>query len=107
MFKRFISWITALFRKRTLYTYKIAEDVPDKMRDNTVYLISNQGYIWQCVMLCPCGCGESLYTNLMDDFDPYWKYVIEEKTISLKPSIDRLVGCKSHFFLTRGKISWC
>lgn len=107
MLKRFINWIIALFKKKTLYGYKAVQDVPDKMKDKTVYLISNQGYVWQCVLLCPCGCGEKLYTNLMDDFDPYWKYVIEDKTISLKPSIDRLVGCKSHFFLTNGKIIWC
>ena len=34
------------------------------------------------------------------------KYKIEEGKISLSPSIDRFVGCKSHFFLTDGKIIW-
>jgi hypothetical protein len=48
-----------------------------------------------------------LYMNLMDDYDPYWKYTIHGKTISLSPSVNRLVGCKSHFFLRSGKIEWC
>ncbi|WP_394339847.1 DUF6527 family protein [Mucilaginibacter conchicola] len=58
-------------------------------------------------MLCPCGCKQILYTNLIEDHHPFWKYKLNGKTISLRPSIDRLVGCRSHFFLTDGKIIWC
>jgi len=30
----------------------------------------------------------------------------EKKRISLHPSIDRTVGCKSHFWVRKGKIIW-
>ncbi|WP_397321508.1 DUF6527 family protein [Pedobacter foliorum] len=58
-------------------------------------------------MICPCGCRKLLHMNLMDDYDPYWNYILDGKVISLAPSINRLVGCKSHFFVTNGKIEWC
>ncbi|MDN3582099.1 DUF6527 family protein [Mucilaginibacter flavus] len=107
MFRQLLNWIIKLFRKEELYNYQYVDDVPDQLRSGTVYLVGNAGYYWQTVMLCPCGCSKVLYMNLMDDYNPYWKYKIVGKTISLSPSIDRTVGCRSHFFLTYGKIVWC
>lgn len=107
MWRKFVSWVQGLFRSNDLYGYKYVQDIPDKLKSKTVYLIENQGLVWQCILLCPCGCSAKLYTNLIEDFDPYWKYFTKGKVISLKPSIDRFVGCKSHFFLTDGKIRWC
>jgi len=107
MFRKLYKWLLKLFRKERLYSYQFVDDVPDKLKSGTAYLVSNQGYVWQCVMLCPCGCNQILYTNLMEEYHPYWKYMLKGKTISLRPSIDRLVGCRSHFFLTDGKIIWC
>lgn len=107
MLRKLFKWIVSLFKKEKLYTYQFVDDVPDKLKSGTVYLVGNQGYIWQCVMLCPCGCKQILYSNLIEDYDPHWSYNIKENIISLSPSIDRLVGCRSHFFLTDGKIIWC
>ncbi|WP_410688422.1 DUF6527 family protein [Chitinophaga filiformis] len=58
-------------------------------------------------MTCPCGCGKILYLNLLRDYAPYWAYKTEGKIISLSPSVHRTVGCKSHFFITDGKLIWC
>lgn len=107
MLRKLLRWFLKLFGREKLYKYQFVDDVPDQLRSGTVYLVGNQGYYWQNVMLCPCGCQQVLYMNLMDDYDPYWKYVIQGKTISLNPSVNRLVGCKSHFFLRKGKIEWC
>jgi hypothetical protein len=107
MLQKLLKWFLKLFGREKLYKYQFVDDVPDQMRSGTVYLVGNQGYYWQTVMICPCGCQQALYMNLMDDYDPYWKYTIHGKTISLSPSVNRLVGCKSHFFLRSGKIEWC
>lgn len=107
MLKKLLRWFQKLFGRERLYKYQFVDDVPDRMRSGTVYLVGNQGYYWQTVMICPCGCQQILYMNLIDDYDPYWKFNIQGKTISLSPSVNRLVGCKSHFFLKNGKIEWC
>lgn len=107
MLRRVFDWFIQLFRREKLYKYEFADDIPDKISSCTVYLIGNQGYYWQAVMICPCGCRKLLHMNLMDDYDPYWKYKLKGNVISLVPSVNRLVGCKSHFFVTNGKIEWC
>ena len=36
------------------------------------------------------------------------KYKIDKKKrVTLFPSVHRMVGCKSHFFIRKGKIAWC
>lgn len=107
MLRKLLNWIIKLFTKEKLYTYRFVDDVPDRVKSGRVYLVGNQGYYWQVVMICPCGCAQLLYMNLMEDYNPYWKYKIHGKTISLSPSVNRIVGCKSHFFLKNGKIEWC
>jgi len=107
MLKKLLNWLVKFFRKEKLYGYQYVDDVPDHLRPGIVYLVGNQDYYWQMVMLCPCGCKKALYMNLMAEYDPSWKYKITGETISLSPSIDRQVGCRSHFFLTHGKIKWC
>jgi hypothetical protein len=47
---------------------------------------------------CPCGCAAIIQLNLIPGVSPCWS--ISENTI--KPSINRIVGCKSHFSIING-----
>jgi hypothetical protein len=47
---------------------------------------------------CPCGCAEVIKLNLIPGTHPGWS--ISENTI--KPSINRTLGCKSHFSIING-----
>lgn len=51
---------------------------------------------------CPCGCDEIIILNTIEGTKPCWK--IEGN--SIRPSIDRLVGCRSHFTITNGVVKW-
>lgn len=83
------------------------DDVPDSLKPSIIYIVGNDGYYWQVVMLCPCNCKKVLHMNLMREHQPYWRVEISRKNmISLYPSIHRMVGCKSHFFVRKGKIVW-
>ncbi len=107
MIKRLSQWFLKLFKKEKLYKYKYVDDVPDKLNLHTIYIVGNEGYYWQAVMLCPCGCNKTLHMNLMKEDHPSWKVEIHENTnVSLHPSIDRKVVCKSQFFVRKGKIVW-
>ena len=106
----FLSWIGWPWTKRPakpLGTVR-TDDLPFVVNKEVVYLIGEGAYLWQAVMKCPCGCGETLQMNLMPEGRPRWRTTEhEDGTVSLHPSIWRTVGCRSHFFIRRGFVVWC
>ena len=101
----FFSW----FRQepKPLTTIRLGE-LPDDLDPCAVYVLGEGAYLWFVVMRCPCGCGENLYMTLLPESNPRWQLTEHTNgTISLQPSIWRKVGCRSHFFLRRGRIEWC
>ena len=107
MIKGLFNWFRNLFNKEKLYESKLVDDVPYKLNNKTIYIIENEGYRWKAVMVCPCGCNKILHMNLIKEYHPSWKVEIDEKNIiTLHPSINRMVGCKSHFFIRRGEVVW-
>ena len=85
------------------------EDTPDRLKAHTAYLVGETGHEWTCAFNCPCGCREIVWLNLIKaPGRPTWR--VEQhrcKTFSISPSVWRTAGCKSHFFLRRGRIDWC
>ncbi len=74
----------------------------------TVYVLGEKQYLWSVALLCPCGCGEALHMSLHDDSRPRWRIRDHrDGTVTLFPSVWRTVGCRSHFFLRRGRVEWC
>lgn len=108
--KRLWSWIRGLFaqepaRHRTV----VVEDVPEQLRDGDVYLVGENGHFWCVALLCPCRCGEVIQLNLVKGTRPLWTFERESGTdaITLRPSVWRTNGCRSHFFLRAGRVRWC
>ncbi|MBX9609845.1 MAG: hypothetical protein K2Y51_26810 [Gammaproteobacteria bacterium] len=63
---------------------------------------------WCVGMRCPCGCGQSIELMLINDVNPRWDVHIDsKKRPSLYPSIWKQTGCRSHFWLKEGRVSWC
>lgn len=108
MIKQLLRWWKRLFSRKQSYRYEFTEEVPDHPANKTIYLVTHQGYCWQIVMVCPCGCRKLLFMNAIRDHHPYWRFEIRNQySITLHPSIHRQVGCKSHFFVRWSKIDWC
>jgi hypothetical protein len=85
---------------------KVAE-LPEELERTLIYLVGENEHLWFAVMLCPCGCGEHLYLNLDPSERPCWEFMRHKwGIISLHPSIHRMVGCRSHFWLRNGQIIW-
>lgn len=81
------------------------EQLPKQLSIYTVYIVGLQSNEWLAEMICPCGCDQVLYLNLLQDELPNWKWrVAADGTVTLSPSVWRKVGCKSHFFLREGAI---
>jgi hypothetical protein len=55
-------------------------------------------------MLCPCGCGEELTTNVDRSAGKAWSLYRDKSGITIYPSIWRDSGCESHFIISRGLI---
>lgn len=103
--KKFLLWIIGY--PTVIATIRV-EDVPDTLKTKKIYVVGESEYLWFALMLCPCGCGETLYMGLMPDQRPRWIMVEHNNgTVSLYPSVWRKIGCKSHFWLKHGKIIWC
>lgn len=84
------------------------ERLPEQLAIYTVYIIGIPGNEWLAKMICPCGCGKTLFLSLLQDEAPNWKWRIgSDGTVTLSPSIWRQVGCKSHFLMQNGLIHWC
>lgn len=81
------------------YTFIDVEVVPDTLEKNIVYHCNNEKRI---DLICHCGCDARIILNTLQDTSPKW-VVVHPNTIH--PSINRIVGCKSHFSIKDGIVS--
>ena len=96
----------AMWRGRFFADY--ADEEPDRPVPRTLHAVGEDGHLWFAVFGCPCGCGETIKLSLLPTGSPRWQMTDHwDGTVSLRPSIWRQRGCKSHFWLKRGKIHWC
>jgi hypothetical protein len=63
-----------------------------------------EGFVYVCdsekvaQFKCPCGCKAVIYLPMVVGQKPCWKIVGD----TITPSVDRKVGCRSHFLITNG-----
>ncbi len=88
------------------YSYKIVQDIPNNIEPVIIYIIKDGMVADTLVFKCPCGCGNVIHLNLLNDTSPCWRYKIQKKKISISPSVRALKGCKSHFWITNGNVDW-
>ena len=69
--------------------------------------VSAPGVPDRCVFLCPCGGGERCHLNLMPGMRPLWTLALNGDKPTLKPSVNTVDGCRSHFRLIDGVVHWC
>lgn len=57
---------------------------------------------------CPCGCGVPFLLSLSRTRRPRWTVVADRRgRPTVSPSVRRLDGCRSHFWIREGRIDWC
>jgi hypothetical protein len=104
--RRLWGWFEGLFQA-PYRTQKLEGDLPAKLYSKTIYVVEEDGYLEHVVMVCPCGCGQLLYMNLIPDERPCWRVIDHENgTISLWPSVWRQKGCHAHFWFRHGQVFW-
>lgn len=87
-------------------TFEYVPDMPVSILSNKIYIIKEGNNPDTLLFLCPCDCGSKIYLNLLHDASPRWDISFTKSKITVLPSINRTIGCKSHFFITSGKVRW-
>lgn len=102
--KDFKTFIQKFFKNK--YKYRNVDEIPYKMRSNIIYIVQEGTQAETLSFMCPCGCKQPVYLNLIRDTVPCWTYKIERRKVSIFPSIVRKNGCKSHYCITKGEVIW-
>ncbi|WP_350292485.1 DUF6527 family protein [uncultured Croceitalea sp.] len=79
------------------------EERPQTLTLDTIYIIGD----WAICFICPCGCKAYIQLNTIPSTSPKWYYKIKLGKVSIFPSIRRTIGCRSHFWITKGNLYWC
>ncbi len=108
-----MSWFRRLWNglrhKRSPPRFRTArvEDLPEVLSKRTIYLVGEGKHLWSVGFLCPCGCGDAVQLNTLVGARPCWRASIhKDDTVTLRPSVWRRVGCRSHFFVRRSRVEW-
>ena len=105
-FAKASAWRPPWADRRIKVTFTVQE--PVKLRPNRLYVASTAKGPSFGYLLCPCGCGETLHLRFLPHRRPRWDLDVgADGVVSLRPSVWRQVGCRSHFILTGGKVFWC
>ncbi len=99
----FIKLITLLKRN---YKFHVYNEFPEYCKKYEINLIGENDQFDFLSMTCPCGCKEQLKLSLVKKDKPHWEVIINNKKISISPSIWKNKGCKSHFFIRNSKVIW-
>jgi hypothetical protein len=115
MFERFIRWVFGggqkqLDRPPIHYDVtSVAETAPplESVLDGVVHVVApNESPMW-AMLRCPCGCTAVITLSLQRVHRPHWTVGISaEGRASLRPSVWRDVGCRSHFWVLDGRVYW-
>jgi hypothetical protein len=86
-----------------IFDFKYIEELPNNIVHNIIYIVGEKNYYWMAAFICPCGCDAIIKLNLLKRTYPSWRVSIKRGRITIKPSIRRIVGCRKHFLILRGR----
>lgn len=103
-------WLDTLDRfgpRRRLRIIK-GDSLPTRLPRRDLVLAHDDGEDWCVGMRCPCGCGAAIELLVVAEAKPRWDVKIDGNDIpTLTPSVWLQKGCRSHFWVRKGRIYWC
>lgn len=104
LWEHFLGWLRPTLRVKIV----VGDSLPAILPKHDLVLVQDDGENWSVGLHCPCGCGDTLELMLLENVKPRWDLEIDTKgRPSLTPSVWRTTGCKSHFWISHGKVDWC
>jgi len=106
-FHRSAETLTAWLKAQRYLRVRHSEDPPDTLEAGVVYLIGRSDAPWCAAMLCPCGCDADIRLSLIATDSPRWKAKRSSGgSVTIYPSVWRTKGCRSHFYIFKGRVIW-
>ena len=89
------------------YQIKVCTEEPEELDPDSIYVVGESGHLWHIVFVCPCGCEQQIFLSLLPNERPRWSFSTTwDDKASLHPSINRVRGCCSHFWIRDGRVQW-
>ncbi|HHB8032613.1 TPA: DUF6527 family protein [Klebsiella pneumoniae] len=83
------------------------DSLPEKMPLRSIILARDGDEDWCIGFKCPCGCDRTIELLVIDEASPRWSYCLDNNRLpTLHPSIWLKDGCKSHFWIKKGRVFW-
>lgn len=101
----YILWRFGYFQ----YRLRVVSDNPanESVKGDSIYVVGGTYYAKWAYLKCPDGCGDTIMLSLSDSKKPSWSISQDDfGRPTLYPSIHKLDGCKSHFWIRDGKVIW-
>ena len=104
--QRLLRWLETTLDSRPALRATRVEEPPEQIATGLIYLVGD-GVPWSVMLVCPCGCNQTIALSLIPNDRPRWRArEHQDGSVSISPSIWRTKGCKSHFFVKKGRIVW-
>ena len=100
-------WLTAWWRSDLIAIDVHGDELPSRIARRHLVRMIDEGEVWAAALVCPCGCGDVIELSLSPESKTFWKLSIDDGRPTLNPSVWRNSGCRSHFWVRRGRIRWC
>lgn len=110
MIRSCLAKIVWRFRRRPALLTRGALDVPsrEELAPGELVVVGPRKAPKWASMQCPCGCGVPYLLSLSLARRPRWSVASDWLLRpTLNPSVRRLDGCRSHFWLREGEVLWC
>lgn len=84
------------------------DELPTRLPSRDLVLTVDDGEQWSIGMQCPCRCGETIELLVQPGAKPRWDVAVDGSgRPTVTPSVWRNVGCRSHFWVRKGRVHWC
>ena len=101
--EKLLSWWHGDFTVETL----TGDTLPKSFNKKILIHMIDGGTSWSAGLNCPCECGEVIELMLLENVKPRWDISIDHlNRPTLHPSVWRSTGCKSHFWIKKGRVHW-
>lgn len=109
-----IAWLESIFERLTAWWrggLKVVQGEGDTLpvriqRRHLIHML-DAGESWSVGFHCPCGCGDVIELLLVRAVDPHWTLSVDRfGRPTLRPSVWKSAGCRSHFWLRNGQVIW-
>jgi|SRR5664280_605729 len=103
-------WRNALARFSPRRQLRVIEgdSLPFLLPWRDLVLARDAGEDWCVGMRCPCGCGYVIELLVIAEGKPRWDVKVDANGApTLTPSVWLQKGCRSHFWICKGRVHWC